>query len=81
MMTRVLARALAPQIRVNAVAPGPVFPPEDLTDQEIQELAQLTALKRWGTPEDVARTVLFLVGSDYITGETIVVDGGKTLRS
>jgi NAD(P)-dependent dehydrogenase (short-subunit alcohol dehydrogenase family) len=80
MMTRVLARALAPEIRVNAVAPGPVLPPEGLTDGERQELAQLTELKRWGTPEDVARTVLFLVASDYITGETIVVDGGKTLR-
>lgn len=81
MMTRVLARALGLEIRVNAVAAGPVLPPEGLTDGERQELAQLTALNRWGTPEDVARTVLFLVDSDYITGETIVVDGGKTLRA
>ncbi|KPK83261.1 MAG: hypothetical protein AMS25_00580 [Gemmatimonas sp. SM23_52] len=81
MMTRVLARALAPQIRVNAVAPGPVLPPEDLTDREAEELAQLTALKRWGAPEDVVRAVLFLVDADFVTGETVVVDGGKTLRS
>lgn len=81
MMTRVLARALAPQIRVNAVAPGPVLPPEGLSDREVEELAQLTALRKWGRPEDVARTVLFLVETDFVTGETVVVDGGKTLRS
>jgi NAD(P)-dependent dehydrogenase (short-subunit alcohol dehydrogenase family) len=80
MMTRVLARALAPDIRVNAVAPGPVLPPDDLTEEDLQELAGLTVLKRLGAPDDVNRTVLFLVSSDYITGETIVVDGGKMLR-
>lgn len=79
MATRVLARALAPQIRVNAVAPGPVLPPDDLTDLERQELAEMTALKRLGTPEDVAGAVLFLIESEYITGEVIVVDGGKML--
>lgn len=79
MMTRVLARALAPEIRVNAVAPGPVLPPETADDAERERLAELTALRRLGTPEDVARAVLFLVDSDYITGETIVVDGGKSL--
>jgi pteridine reductase len=81
MMTRVLARALAPEVRVNAVAPGPVLPPDDSDTQERERLAQLTALKRLGAPDDVSKTVLFLVESDYITGETIVVDGGKSLRS
>ena len=80
MMTRVLARALAPDVRVNAVAPGPVLPPEAADDEERARLARLTALGRLGTPADVSRTVLFLVESDYITGETVVVDGGKTLR-
>jgi NAD(P)-dependent dehydrogenase (short-subunit alcohol dehydrogenase family) len=80
MMTRVLARALAPDIRVNGVAPGPVLPPDDLTAEDLKELAGLTALKRLGAPDDVSRTVLFLVTSDYITGETIVVDGGKLLK-
>jgi NAD(P)-dependent dehydrogenase (short-subunit alcohol dehydrogenase family) len=80
MMTRVLARGLAPDIRVNAVAPGPVLPPDDLTADDLQKLAGLTALKRLGAPYDVSRTVLFLVSSDYITGETIVVDGGKLLE-
>ena len=81
MMTRVLARALAPDVRVNAVAPGPVLPPDDTDAQERERLAQLTALKRLGAPDDISHAVLFLVESDYITGETIVVDGGKTLRS
>ncbi|MEE8520449.1 MAG: 3-oxoacyl-ACP reductase family protein [Gemmatimonadota bacterium] len=79
MLTRVLARALAPDIRVNAVAPGPILPPSDVSPEERDELAQRTALKRLGRPEDVAHTVLFLVRSDYVTGETIVVDGGKML--
>ena len=80
MMTRVLARALAPQIRVNAVAPGPVLPPDSTDLEERNALAELTALKRLGSPDDVVGAVLFLVESDYITGETIVVDGGTRLR-
>ncbi|UCC81451.1 MAG: 3-oxoacyl-ACP reductase FabG [Gemmatimonadota bacterium] len=81
MVTRVLARALAPEVRVNAVAPGPVLPPEDTSPDEQERLAELTALKRLGEPDDVVQAVLFLVRSDYITGETIVVDGGKLLRT
>lgn len=80
-MTRVLARALAPQVRVNAVAPGPVLPPDDLDRSGREELAEMTALKRLGAATDVSHAVLFLIESDYITGETIVVDGGKMLRS
>ncbi len=80
-LTRVLARALAPDVRVNAVAPGPVLPPEDIPSEEQERLAELTALKRLGRPEDIVQAVLFLLGSSYITGETIVVDGGKLLRT
>jgi pteridine reductase len=80
MLTRVLARAFAPDIRVNAVAPGPVLPPEGLTEEQRQHLASLTALGRLGRPEDVVKAVLFLVESDYVTGETLVVDGGKLLK-
>ncbi len=80
MMTRVLARALAPDVRVNAIAPGPVLPPDGADSVERERLAGLTALRRVGTPQDVSRAVLFLIESDYMTGETIVVDGGKTLR-
>lgn len=80
MLTRVLARAFAPEIRVNAIAPGPVLPPDDLTEEQRQHLASLTALGRLGSPEDVVKAVLYLVESDYVTGETIVVDGGKLLK-
>ncbi len=81
MMTRVMARALAPSILVNAIAPGPVLPADDLDQRERAELAEKTALRRLGQPGDIARAVVFLVQSDYITGETLVVDGGKTLLS
>ena len=81
MLTRVLARALAPDIRVNAIAPGPVLPPDDLTDEQRRQLADMTVLGRLGDPEDILKAVLFLVESDYVTGETIVVDGGKLLAS
>lgn len=76
-LTRVLARALGPEVRVNAVAPGPVLPPEHYTPEQIERSRKRTVLGRWGTPEDVARTVLFLAESTYITGEVVVVDGGR----
>jgi pteridine reductase len=81
MMTRVTARALAPEILVNAIAPGPVLPPEHLTAEELQQLAEMTPLRRLGAAEDVVSAVLYLVGADYVTGETIVVDGGKLLKT
>jgi NAD(P)-dependent dehydrogenase (short-subunit alcohol dehydrogenase family) len=81
MMTRVLARALAPDVLVNGVAPGHVLPPDEATAEQRRKLAESTPLRRLGTPEDVVGTVLFLVRSDYITGETIVVDGGARLRA
>lgn len=80
-VTRVLARAFAPEVRVNAVAPGPVLPPEDTSSLERERLAELTALQRLGQPDDIVQAVLFLIGSTYITGETIIVDGGKLLRT
>jgi len=76
-LTRQLALELAPAVRVNAVAPGPVLPPSYLTPAQIQQIAHRTLLGRWGTPEDVAEAVLFLIRVDYITGEVIWVDGGE----
>lgn len=76
-LTRQLALELAPAVRVNAVAPGPVLPPLHFTDEMIARTADKTLLNRWGTPEDVAETILFLVKSNYITGEFITVDGGE----
>jgi 3-oxoacyl-[acyl-carrier protein] reductase/pteridine reductase len=76
-MTRQLALELAPSVTVNAIAPGPVLPPPDYTEQQLTETAASTLLGRWGTPQDVSDTVLFLLRSSYITGEYITVDGGQ----
>jgi 3-oxoacyl-[acyl-carrier protein] reductase/pteridine reductase len=78
-LTRQLALELAPAVRVNAVAPGSVLPPPDFDEAKIVRIARRTLLNRWGTPDDVAQAVLFLIESDYITGEVIVVDGGERL--
>jgi pteridine reductase len=79
-MTRGLAHALAPRVRVNAIAPGPVLLPEGWTQEEADKLVSTTPLGRLGTPEDVAQAVLYLLSADYVTGETIIVDGGRHVR-
>lgn len=81
MLTRSLARELGPEIRVNAVAPGPVLWPEQPLDDALKaEIVGKTALKRSGTPDDIARTVLFLAASaPFVTGQVIAVDGGRSL--
>ena len=79
-LTRSLARELAPEVRVNAVAPGPVIWPEEDAFDEVarQRIISSTPLRREGTPDDVARAVHFLLAeAPYITGETINVDGGR----
>lgn len=76
-LTRQLALELGPAVQVNAVAPGPVLPPPDYGEQQIAAVAARTLKKRWGTANDVADAVLFLIHADYITGEVIVVDGGE----
>ena len=76
-LTSGLARALAPKVRVNGVAPGPIVPPEDYSKEQKERAANATLLKRWGDPEDVAATVSYLVGSSYVTGVVIPVDGGR----
>ena len=80
MLTRSLARELGPSIRVNAVAPGPVMWPEDGMDKEVQAMiVERTALKRPGSPDDVARAVLFFATeAPYVTGQILAVDGGRS---
>jgi pteridine reductase len=70
---------MAPAVRVNAVAPGTVLPPEDDDPERLERDRRDTPVGHLGSPEDVVRTVLFLAGSPFITGEVIVVDGGKHL--
>lgn len=78
-LTRQMALELAPTIRVNAVAPGPVLPPDDHRPEDAERVAQLTLLKRWGKPEDVAGAVRYLIEAEYATGSVVVVDGGEHL--
>lgn len=78
-LTKSLALELAPHVRVNAIAPGPILPPPGYTEKQIQADADRTLLRRWGKPEDVAAAVVFLAQADYITGTVIEVDGGEHL--
>jgi NAD(P)-dependent dehydrogenase (short-subunit alcohol dehydrogenase family) len=78
-LTESLALELAPVVLVNAVAPGPILAPPDLTSEEDTETMNATPLRRWGGAGEIAKTVLFLIDSDFITGECIRVDGGRHL--
>ena len=78
-LTRLLARALAPAVRVNAVAPGLILPAADLPPEQWQRLVDRLPLQAAGTPEDVARAVVFFVQNPYITGQVLAVDGGYQL--
>ena len=80
-LTRALAKALAPEVQVNCIALGPVMPPEDYDADEIARLAKATLTKTLGTPEDVARAVVFMCeGTDFATGATLMLDGGRLLN-
>jgi len=80
-LTEALALELATdQILVNAIAPGPIVAPEDTTDDEFAKVERATPLGRWGGEIEIAKAVLALIDSDFITGETIRVDGGRHLK-
>jgi NAD(P)-dependent dehydrogenase (short-subunit alcohol dehydrogenase family) len=79
-LTEALALELAPdRILVNAIAPGPIVPPPDMLQAEIDEVARETPVGHWGGELEVARAVVMLCETDFITGETIRVDGGRHL--
>ena len=81
MLTRVLALALAPEVTVNALAPGAVLVPEEYDAEERERLARTTPLRRLGTPEDAIAALLYLLeGGDFVTGEVLAIDGGRLLR-
>jgi NAD(P)-dependent dehydrogenase (short-subunit alcohol dehydrogenase family) len=80
-LTEALALELAPDnILVNAVAPGPILPPPDLKDEEVKVVEDATPLGRWGGELEIAKAVLAFLESDFITGETVRVDGGRHVR-
>ena len=78
-MTEILAQELAPEIRVNAVAPGAILPPHGAGGDYLERLAQNIPLRRTGSVDDVTSAVLYLVRSDFITGEVLCVTGGEHL--
>jgi NAD(P)-dependent dehydrogenase (short-subunit alcohol dehydrogenase family) len=78
-LTRVMAAELAPHVRVNAIAPGTILLPDGATEAKRQWAIENSLLKRVGTPQDVARTVIFLTESDFVTGAVFFVDGGRAL--
>lgn len=78
-LTKVMAAELAPHVRVNAIAPGTVLLPDNADEAKIRWSTENSLLKRIGTPEDVARTMIFLAQSDFVTGAVYFVDGGRAL--
>jgi len=78
-LVKILARTLSPRVRVNAVMPGPVLPPEDAGPEHRRGMAERTLLKRLGDPADVARAVAFVLANRFITGVTLPVTGGSHL--
>lgn len=78
-LTRLLARSLAPAVRVNAVAPGLILPSDDLPAETWQRLVDRLPLETAGTPEDIARAVVFFIQNPHITGQVLAVDGGYQL--
>ncbi len=78
-LTRLQARALAPEVRVNAVAPGAVLKPDDWPAERWEKLAEAAPLRRTGSPRDVADAVLYFVRAGFVTGQILAVDGGRLL--
>lgn len=79
-LTKGLAKVLAPHVQVNAVAPGPILLPSDISSAERKRVIKRTLLKRVGSPQDIVQAVLFfLEGSDFVTGALLPVDGGRLL--
>lgn len=78
-LTEALALELAPRVLVNAIAPGPILAPPDITAEENQEVIDATPLRRWGGSYEIARAALFLIETEFVTGECIRVDGGRHL--
>jgi pteridine reductase len=74
-----LALGLAPEVRVNAVAPGTVLPPAEYDEEKLSRMREKIPLAKVGEADDVARAVVFLAGNDYVTGQTITVDGGRSI--
>jgi pteridine reductase len=78
-LTKSLAKELAPEVQVNCIALGMVMPPEDYDDAEVARLVKRTLTQKMGSPEDVARAVIFFCETDYATGAILNLEGGRLL--
>jgi len=78
-MTVGMAKLLGPEVRVNAVAPGTVLSPDGMSLAQCEEIRRRLPLKKLGTPEDITRAVLYLLESNFVTGQTLCVDGGRSI--
>lgn len=78
-LTEAQALELAPRVLVNAIAPGPIEPPKGIANEEVRGIAKVTPLGRWGGAAEIARAVIFLCETDFVTGECVRVDGGRHL--
>jgi pteridine reductase len=78
-LTKALAKELAPEVQVNCIALGMVMPPEDYSKEEVERLVSRTLTKKMGSPEEVARAVIFFCETDFATGATLTLEGGRLL--
>ena len=78
-LTKSLAKELAPDILINAIAPGPILRPPNLSEEDNVEVLKGTLLKRWGGAEEIAKGVCYLLEADFVTGQILTIDGGRTI--
>ncbi|HEX9503371.1 MAG TPA: SDR family oxidoreductase [Patescibacteria group bacterium] len=78
-LTKSLAKELAPKIAVNAIAPGPILKPADLSEEDNAEVLKNTPLARWGGEHEISKAVLYLMDADFVTGQVLYVDGGRSI--
>ena len=78
-LTKSLAKELAPKIMVNCIAPGPILKPAELSDEDNAEVLKNTPLGKWGGAHEITKAVLYLLDSDFVTGQVLYVDGGRSI--
>ena len=78
-LTKSFAKELAPGVLVNAIAPGPMLRPPDLSDAENEEAMAGTPLKKWGGADEIAKGVCYLFDADFVTGQVLTIDGGRMI--
>jgi pteridine reductase len=78
-LTQGMAKLLAPEVRVNAIAPGTVLPPESMSETEISALRERLPLKRIGSAQDIVEAMLYLIRASFVTGQILCVDGGRSI--